>query len=816
MGTSVPFRQFVLKLHSRCDLACDHCYMYEHADQSWRSRPHVMSSATITQVASRIAEHARRHRVPGVTVVFHGGEPLLAGPERLAEASAVLRQALAGICALDLRIHTNAVLLDDGFCEVFREHGIRVGISLDGNQASNDRHRRYANGRSSYAQVIHAIGLVRERIPELFAGLLCTIDVRNDPLAVYRELAAHDPPAIDFLLPHATWDSPPYRPAVPCGQPGSSGQAGHPIGAETAYASWLAAIFDAWLTDGMPMPVRMFDSIIQTSHGGGTLTESLGLEPSDLLVIETDGTLEQADSLKTAYEGAPATGCDVFTSSLDTVAEYPGILARQRGLAGLAAQCRACTVVETCGGGLYAHRYGSGSFAHPSVYCADLLAFIGYVRDRTRPAGLIVPGAVLDVLATGYGGADELGMLAGTQRTMRRALVAAIPEAARDGKFDGAAQDGPAWALLSRLDRTHRDVVDAVLGYPYVRVWATRCLRGQAEAADLVVVAAAAAIRAGADARLELPVRAGLVHLPGIGSWRVDKTAGTVPIEISDGTAVLPVGSGAMPLRALTAGPVSIVLDDLDPYRDCYGRHVAGRLADDELTAWQHEFGAAWQLIERDYPKYAPGLAAGLSAIVPLAPTDPGRHASATARDAFGAVAIARPGDPAVLALLLMHEFQHVKLGAVLDVLDLHDAADTGLYYAPWRDDPRPLEGLLQGTYAHIAVADYWRIRRLTAGTETAASAFARWREQTMAAIDTLAAAPALTEVGRRFVDGMRITVTGWLTEPVPDAARVIAERETSEHRHAWLAAHGRPRDEWAPVSAGWPLTGVGQADGKR
>ena len=312
------------------------------------------------------------------------------------------------------------------------------------------------------------------------------------------------------------------------------------------------------------------------------------------------------------------------------------------------------------------------------------------------------------------------------------------------------------------------------------------------------LIAAAAAIRAGADARLELPVRTGLVHLPGISSWRVDKTADTVPIEIRGGTARLPAGSTPIPLRTLTAGSVSIVLDDLDPYRDCYGRPAAARLADEEFAAWQDEFRAAWQLIERDYPRYALGLAAGLSVVVPLASADPGRHASATARDAFGAVAIARPGDPAVLALLLMHEFQHVKLGAVLDVLDLHDAADGDEYYAPWRDDPRPLEGLLQGSYAHLAVTDYWRIRRLATGSEATAAAFARWREQTMEAIGTLAASAALTEVGRRFVDGMRATAVGWLTEPVPEGARRLAERETIAHRRAWLTAHGNREVEQA------------------
>ena len=90
---------------------------------------------------------------------------------------------------------------------------MKVGISIDGYRAANDRHRRYADGRSSYDQVIRAIGLLRTpRFRHLYAGLLCTIDVANDPLAVYESLLELDPPRIDFLLPHATWDSPPARP----------------------------------------------------------------------------------------------------------------------------------------------------------------------------------------------------------------------------------------------------------------------------------------------------------------------------------------------------------------------------------------------------------------------------------------------------------------------------------------------------------------------------------------------------------------------------------------------------------------------------
>src|SRR4029077_10329122 len=103
----VPLSQFVLKVHSRCDLACDHCYVYEAADQSWRRRPTVISDAVAIQAATRIAEHARAHSLSTLQVVLHGGEPLLAGRDRLERIITALRAATDGVCHLDLRIHTN-------------------------------------------------------------------------------------------------------------------------------------------------------------------------------------------------------------------------------------------------------------------------------------------------------------------------------------------------------------------------------------------------------------------------------------------------------------------------------------------------------------------------------------------------------------------------------------------------------------------------------------------------------------------------------------------------------------------------------------
>jgi uncharacterized protein len=828
VGDVLPFRQFVLKVHSRCDLACDHCYVYEHADQSWRGRPAVMSPETALRAAERIAEHASRHRLSMVRVILHGGEPLLAGASRLEAIARVLRRAIEPVCELDLRIHTNGVQLDARFCEVFLAEGILVGVSLDGDRTANDLHRRYLNGRSSYDQVLRAVALLRqERYRPLFAGLLATIDIRSEPVAVYRALAELDPPNLDFLLPHGTWDAPPPGKQGPLPD-GQLPVRGTDAPDATPYADWLAAVFAEWARDGRRVPVRMFESIIDTTLGGSSGTESLGLAPSDVAVIETDGTIEQADSIKVAYDGAAATGLDLRSHPLDAAAAHPAIRARQQGAAGLSPVCRACPVVGTCGGGLYAHRYRTGSgFANPSVYCTDLEKIITHVRARLRSQTAetaetaavqrrshSMPDAHFDALAAGFGDAESISYLSAAQRSVRRALLRLLHERASldgDPVFDGG------WDLLTRLDHAAPGAVDEVLAHPYVRAWAEGYLRADRTATrspraagpgHLASVAAAAAIRSGTIVEADVPVTEGYAYLPTLGRLRAgDARAVTLAVtgpgqfearaasgkwRVEAGEQA-PGGQQAEPdwqqVRVLRAGEFSVRLEDTDLNRDCHQWPAAPRLRPAVAAAWQAHFAAAWPLIEKSFPRYAPGLAAGLSTVMPLANDVPGREISAAARQAFGAVAAALPAASADLALLLIHEFQHVKLGALTDMFDLCDRTDQRVFFAPWRDDPRPVGALLQGTYAHIGVTDFWRARRRQVPGQEAAEAaerFARWRMMTAEAIETLAGSGALTPLGARFVAGMRATVEPWLSEPVPRQAAAAAARWAAERRAAW------------------------------
>jgi uncharacterized protein len=330
-----------------------------------------MSPATVRQVALRIAQSAQAHGLAEISVVLHGGEPLLAGQALIASAASTLRGALGPDISASLSIQTNGVLLTRELLDILLRHDISVGVSLDGDRVSNDKHRRYANGRGSYDEV--AQGLERlgsEPYARLFAGILCVIDVSTDPIGVFDTLLAFRPPTVDFILPHGNWTRrPPARGADTTATP---------------YADWLIAIFDRWYSAPVQRArIRLFEEIIQLCLGGQSRSEAVGLSPVGLIVVDTDGSLEQVDTLRSAFPGASATGLNVFSHDFGAALAHPAVMARQIGLAALSQTCIECAIHRICGGGYYPHRYLAGSgFRNPSVYCPDLYKLIGHIMER--------------------------------------------------------------------------------------------------------------------------------------------------------------------------------------------------------------------------------------------------------------------------------------------------------------------------------------------------------------------------------------------------------------------------------------------------
>lgn len=324
--------------------------------------PKRMSREVAEKTIDRIAEHAEKHDLASVDVIIHGGEPLLAGAKWLSDLVQGLRAQVQA--QVNVTMQTNGTLLTRPMLETLKGLRVQTGVSLDGDAEATERHRRYTNGHNSFDAVADGLCLLQsQNFRECYGGILCTIDTSNDPVSTYEALLKFSPPALDFLLPHANWSCPP---------PG------------TGYADWLISVFDRWYAaPRQETRIRLFSELIQLVLGHQGAVEGLGLMPSTVVVVDTDGSIKQLDSLSSTYPGAADTGLHVTSSGFDQALDHPTTVARQIGVAALSEQCQACQVLEICGGGLYPHRYRRGAgFRNPSVYCGELFQLISYVRDR--------------------------------------------------------------------------------------------------------------------------------------------------------------------------------------------------------------------------------------------------------------------------------------------------------------------------------------------------------------------------------------------------------------------------------------------------
>ncbi|MDQ0937434.1 uncharacterized protein QFZ49_007409 [Streptomyces turgidiscabies] len=372
---ATPFQQFVLKVHSRCNLACTYCYVYEGPDQSWRERPRAVPEGVVEAAARRIAEHAADHRLRDVYVNLHGGEPLMSGPGPLVRYVTAVRRAVAerageDACRVHVSMQTNGTLLTDAVVTELADAGIWIGVSLDGGLARHNSRRVDRRGRPAWPAATRGLRVLA-RYPDTYAGILCTIDCATDPTEVYESLLEFAPPSLDLLLPHANWSALPPS-----------------TGAAAPYGEWLAAVFDQWFdAECVRTTIRLFTEVIGLLMGLPSATEAVGTSPVVAVVVDTDGAIEQVDSLKTTYAGAPVTGLDVFRHTFDQALDHPGIAARQLGLAALSSECQECALVRVCGGGNYAHRFRADTgFLNPSVYCADLEHLIRHIAGRLSSA----------------------------------------------------------------------------------------------------------------------------------------------------------------------------------------------------------------------------------------------------------------------------------------------------------------------------------------------------------------------------------------------------------------------------------------------
>jgi uncharacterized protein len=424
-----------------------------------------------------------------------------------------------------------------------------------------------------------------------------------------------------------------------------------------------------------------------------------------------------------------------------------------------------------------------------------------------------IPRDLFDAIAAGGGGAEAIGVLASAEQSKHVALLHVVLAAAQraDARQSRCARLG--WEVLAEVDRLDPEAAVRVMGYPAVGAWAIRTLSAldadgrapEGAFARLAAVAAAAAMRSGLDVEVPVLPVAGVVSLPSVGAARVDADSavvssrpGRAEVRWAHGRVQIPADTyrdapGWLGIRRCQAGSLAAVIEDLDPFRMPAVTGLAPRLTAAEARNWVRTFRQGWHLLAAGHPAIAEEVAAAISVIVPLSRSSHGQLSSSSA-EAFGAVAMSEPPDPDTCASTFTHEVQHLKLCAVLDIVRLTLPDDGRRYYAPWRTDPRPVAGLLQGAYAYLGVTEFWRRQRdLATGAARlrADGDFALWRAGTVRVIDTLLSSERLTLAGADFVRRMRETAGGWAAESVSTEARAFALHASRSHLTRWEQDNG-------------------------
>jgi HEXXH motif-containing protein len=410
-------------------------------------------------------------------------------------------------------------------------------------------------------------------------------------------------------------------------------------------------------------------------------------------------------------------------------------------------------------------------------------------------------------LAAGGGGAAAVEQLAAAEHSKHLLLLASLVDAADEAGHEETLFAKQGYALLSAVNKRDPDAAQRVIRHPATGAWAMRtvdALRGGgampgATPAGLRSVAAAAVVRAGLQAETSIGALGGFAMLPTLGAAVVG--ADTALVRCTDGAAS--VGAVRVPddphrdapgwygLRRVRAGALDVLIDDLDPFRYPDADNLSPHQSDD---AWPERLTESWAVLRAHHPGVAAEVAAAIQVITPLTASS-GRAESSSSSEAFGTVAMSLPVDAVAGAETLAHEIQHVKLGALADLVELVKPDDGSRFYAPWRPDGRPAGALLQGAYAYLGVSGFWRRQRLREGyRESGDTQYARWRTAAAAAVSTLQSSGRLTGHGHEFVAAMARTLGPWQTEPVSAAALASAERAASEHQARWHRAHPTAR----------------------
>ena len=319
-----------------CNLDCEYCFYLDRDADPYKALPARRMTA---ETLERIVDTYLFYSYPSATFAFQGGEPTLAGLPFFEKLVALQQQYGRNGQAVSNSLQTNAVLLDESWCDLFRSYNWLLGVSLDGPEEVNDLYRYNKERRGTFKRVLQSIELLKKHRVEF--NILCVLSQANVGKAkelyrFYRGLG------IDHMqfIPLAEFD----------------GQ-GNPLPftiTPAQYGRFLVELFDIWWPDRRKVRVRLFDNIAEAVAGQRPGTCTMHETCDSYVVVEYNGDVYPCDFFVESDWKLGNVNLDSWPEIARRTRRYS--FASKKTLAH--PECQVCEYQNLCHGGCPKFRHG--------------------------------------------------------------------------------------------------------------------------------------------------------------------------------------------------------------------------------------------------------------------------------------------------------------------------------------------------------------------------------------------------------------------------------------------------------------------------
>ena len=141
-----------------CNLSCRYCYYLEKQHLYPGTTDFRMSDAVLEEFIRR---HIAAQEVPQADFAWQGGEPTLLGLEFFERVVELQKKHAPPGTSVTNAFQTNGTMLDEAWCEFFKEHKFLIGLSLDGPREMHDHYRVDKGGQPTFDRVMRGLKLLK-------------------------------------------------------------------------------------------------------------------------------------------------------------------------------------------------------------------------------------------------------------------------------------------------------------------------------------------------------------------------------------------------------------------------------------------------------------------------------------------------------------------------------------------------------------------------------------------------------------------------------------------------------------------------------